>query len=277
VNEQIKIWTADTGDYRLLDSGNGQRLEEVGGLRIIRAEPRAWWQPSLSQTEWQEAGSLNELNGKVIEIGGFKTKIKTLKNSKHIGIFPEQTSEWVWIEKMIKEAGRPINVLNLFGYTGLASLAAARAGAKVTHVDGSRPTIAWAKENQELSGLTDKPIRWILDDARAFVKREVKRGERYDAIILDPPTYGRGPKGEVWKIEEDLPKLLALCKEVLSQDPLFVILNMYSTELSSLSLKNLLSDLTANHNGIVEAGELVLQQESNSRPLPLSIFAIWKK
>ncbi len=276
MNNSIQIWTADTGDYKLLDSGNQQKLEEVGGVRIVRAEPRAWWAPSLPESEWKKVESAVDLDDKVVEIGGFKIKIKFSSTTKHIGVFPEQASEWKWIEETITKAGRPINVLNLFGYTGLASLAAARAGAKVTHVDGSRTTIAWAKENQALSGLDDKPIRWILDDAEAFVKREVKRGERYDAIILDPPAYGRGPKGEVWKVEEDLPKLLNLCKQVLTDEPLFIILNMYSTELSSLSLQNLLKDMMKNFNGNIEAGELALKQDDDQL-LPLSIFAIWKK
>jgi 23S rRNA (cytosine1962-C5)-methyltransferase len=276
VNNPLQIWTADTGDYKLLDSGNQQKLEEVDGVRIKRAEPRAWWQPSMSEAEWTTTKDLSELNDKVIKMGDFKIKIKTLKNSKHIGIFPEQASQWKWIEETISKAKRPINILNLFGYTGLASLAAAKVGAKVTHVDGSRTTISWAKENQTLSGLVDKPIRWILDDAGAFVKREIKRGERYDAIILDPPAYGRGPKGEIWKVEENLPKLLELCKQVLSDEPLFVILNMYSTELSSLSLQNLLQDMMKDTDGSIEAGELALSQK-NGQLLPLSIFAIWRK
>ncbi|MBX4189434.1 class I SAM-dependent methyltransferase [Candidatus Parcubacteria bacterium] len=270
----VQVWTQDLEAYKLLDSGDREKLEEIGGTRIARSEPRAWWRKGLPEAEWKKAESSFE---KDINILDLKARVKYTKASKHIGIFPEQASEWQWIKEKVAGAGRPINVLNLFGYTGLASLAAAQAGAKVTHVDASKTSVAWARENQELSGLKDAPIRWIVDDAEDFVRREVKRGERYDAIIMDPPSYGKGPKGEVWKVEEDLPRLLDLCKQVLTDNPLFIILNMYSTELSSLSLKNLLGDMMKGNAGNLEAGELAIKQEGSERLLPLSIFAIWNK
>jgi 23S rRNA (cytosine1962-C5)-methyltransferase len=170
---------------------------------------------------------------------------------------------------------KEINVLNLFGYTGIASLVAAKSGVKVTHVDASKQSVDWARENQKLSGLEDAPIRWIVDDVIKFVKKEIKKGARYDAIIMDPPSYGKGPKGEVWKIEEKLPELLGACREILSDNPLFVIFNMYSTELSSISVANLLSDMTKGLGGSIELGELAIKQENSERLLPMSIFAIW--
>ncbi len=271
------------GDYKLLDCGNKKKLEEIGEpsfagatagkARIVRAEPRAWWKKSLPEEEWKKAETNLE---KVIDIGlgGIKAKIKFKENSKHIGIFPEQISQWQWIaEKMPISA----NILNLFGYTGIASLVAASGKAKVTHVDASKQAVDWARENQKLSGLENAPIRWIVDDVNKFLKKEIKRKIKYDAIIMDPPSYGKGPKGEVWKIEEQLPKLLQSCREILSDHPLFIIFNMYSTELSSLSVANLLSDMTKGLGGKIESGELAIHQQNSDRPLPMSIFALWER
>jgi len=169
-----------------------------------------------------------------------------------------------------------VNVLNLFGYTGIASLVAAKANAKVTHVDASKQSVDWARENQKLSGMEDAPIRWIVDDVVKFIKKEKNRGMKYDAIIMDPPSYGKGPKGEVWKIEEELPKLLEAVKEILSEKPLFIIFNMYSTELSSISVANLLSEITKDLGGNIECSELAIKQQNSNRLLPMSIFAIWE-
>lgn len=275
--KNIKIWVGEMGGYKLLDSGEKEKLEEINGTKIVRAEPRAWWRP--------QGGTLGKNAPKVpplefeeiieIGIGGIKAKIKYKNTSKHIGIFPEQFPQWKFINEKIGARGGA-RVLNLFGYTGMASLVAASAGAGVTHVDASKPSVDWARENQKLSGLEDAPIRWIVDDVIKFLKREIKRGERYDAIIMDPPSYGKGPKGEVWKIEEELPELLSACKEILSDKPLFVIFNMYSTELSSISVANLLSDMTHGLNGNVESGELAIKQENEKKLLPLSIFALWQ-
>jgi 23S rRNA (cytosine1962-C5)-methyltransferase len=212
----------------------------------------------------------------VLSFEGVTSKVQFLKSSKHIGIFPEQTDQWNFMREYIrKQKGQEVRVLNLFGYTGIASLVAAQAGAHVTHVDGSKTVIAWARENQALSLLEKAPIRWILDDAADFVKREIKRGNRYDGIILDPPSFGRGPKGQIWKAEEDLPRFLASCREVLSEKPLFFILNMYSTELSALSLGNVLAEALEGLGGSIETGELTIQELNSERVLPLSIFARW--
>jgi len=290
--ESIHIEANLPSDYALLDSGNRQKLERVGNIVIARSEPRAWWKPHLPQAEWDKAVAVYareekgswETKGEstgglpadfTISLGELKARVKFTANSKHIGFFPEQSGQWKWIEEKLKGKEKP-RVLNLFGYTGLASLAAAKAGAEVTHVDASRAAIGWARENQELSGLSEAPIRWILDDAIAYLKREVKRGVKYDGIIMDPPDYGRGPKGEVWKAEREVPALLDLCRQVLSDQPLFMILNMYSTELSSISLANLLTDATQGLEGTVTPQEFALKEEGSGRLLPLSISATWK-
>jgi 23S rRNA (cytosine1962-C5)-methyltransferase len=296
----IRARLGEVGSYKLIDSGNKCKLEEVGGTRIVRSEPRAWWKASLPSEEWDKAQAYFDKENKgnsegrtgvkwkfkenipheiEIEIYGLKVLAKFAGSSKHIGFFPEQSSEWEEIKETIERsvrAGREVNALNLFGYTGIASLVAAKAGASVTHVDGSEQSIEWARENQKLSELQDKPIRWILDDAMKFARREVKRGSKYDIIIIDPPSYGRGPKGDVWKAEDKLPELLRTCRELLSTSPLLIILNMYSTELSSISLRNMMHEVTHDLSGNVESGELVLKQQNSDRLLPMSIYSIWK-
>ena len=195
---------------------------------------------------------------------------------KHTGIFPEQEENWKWIKETIKNAGREVSVINLFGYTGGATLAAASAGAKVCHVDGSKVSINSARENTKLSNLDSKPIRWILDDAMAFVKREARRGITYDAIIMDPPAYGRGPKKELWQIEESLPEFIKECKKILSKKPLFVLINGYASGYSAIAYKNNLAELVSPHAGEIEAGELTIEESKTGRLLPAGIFARWK-
>ncbi len=287
--KNIEIWDAKVPGYRLLDSGEGEKLEEINGQKIKRKEPRAWWQKTVDSSEYTEAREKQKEGLEtVLDLGylGLKCKIKFKENSKHIGIFPEQFTQWRWLAKKLKsgksENNKKLKVLNLFGYTGIASLVAAKSGAEVTHVDASKQSVDWARENQKLSGLEGAPIRWIVDDVLKFLKRETKRTRSlpdrmggYDAIIMDPPSYGKGPKGEVWKIEEKLSDLLMLCKELLSDDPLFIILNMYSTELSSISAVNILSDITKDLGGNIKAGELAIPEENSERLLPMSIFALW--
>ena len=288
-NILIKTYTNESL-YGLLDTGKRLKLESIGGFLIVRSEPRAWWQPRLPQSAWEKAVAVFDKEDTkewvfkdtgpkplFLEIAGLKMKLLFPKSSKHIGIFPEQYEEWRWIEEcMGRHSLKKPRILNLFGYTGAASLVAARAGGEVVHVDGSKTVIAWARDNQELSGLSDAPIRWILDDTIDFLKREIKRGNHYDGIIMDPPSFGRGPKGQVWKIEEDLPQLLSLCGTLLSETALFLVLNMYSTELSSISLANLLDDTVRERGGNLEYGELGIQEKGGGRTLPLSIFARWK-
>ena len=195
---------------------------------------------------------------------------------RHLGVFPEVAAHWDWMAGLIKEATRPVNVLNLFGYTGLASLAAAAAGAKVTHVDASKKSVAWARENQKLSGLGEKPIRWIVDDALKFVQREARRGAKYDGILLDPPKFGRGPKGEIWEVYKSLPDLFSACKSVLSDKPLFVVTTIYAVRASAIHVGQALEEVMRGFKGEVARGELVTRETSAGRYLSQAVFARWQ-
>jgi 23S rRNA (cytosine1962-C5)-methyltransferase len=278
-------------DYELLDSGGGMRLERFGAYILARPEAEAVWKPSLPQTEWDKAQA--EYQPAAEENGGhwnFRKKLPErwqmqyegmrfwaqTGGSRHVGVFPEQASQWDWIKLQVKEAGWPLNVLNLFGYTGLASLAAAAAGARVTHVDASRKTLTWAKENQSLSSLDEKPIRWILDDAVKFVRRDARRGATYDGIILDPPKFGRGPKGEVWEFYKLLPSLLEDCRNVLSPKPQFLVMTAYAVKASSVTLHNAVSEMMAGFRGEVTAGEVGLKESSAGRLLSMAVYARWQ-
>ena len=280
-------------DYELLDTGYGMRLERFGDYRLIRPDPQIIWKQSLDKEVWANADAMFDADTKRWVV---KKKLPDkwllryhnvafyakLSPFKHTGVFPEQILQWEWMREKIlrakRETGRKkINVLNLFGYTGVASLVCAAAGASVTHVDASRPTIGWARENQTASKLSDKPIRWILDDAVKFVQRELKRGVQYDGIVMDPPVYGHGPEGERWDFNESFPKLLSLCQTVLSDRPLFILINAYALSSSSLMLQNVLEDYVSDLGGVVEVGELALQEQSAGRLLSTGIFARWSR
>lgn len=284
------ILTSSFEDYKLLDSGNGKRLEKFGQYVLARPDPQAIWKPRLSPNDWAKADASFERTS--ADKGIWKTNqlpsqwivkyknlslIAKLTPFKHTGIFPEQAAQWDFIIEKISGADRPINVLNLFGYTGASSLAAASAGAKVTHVDGSKPSVAWARENQKEAGLDDKPIRWIIDDAVKFTEREIRRGAKYDAIIMDPPIYGHGPSGEKWDFNTDFPRLLENCQQLLSGNPLFILINAYAISSSALMLENVLNDYIKNLGGQIEVGELVLKEASSDRLLSTGIFARWFK
>lgn len=279
-------------EYELLDSGNGEKLERYGAYVLRRPDPEALWEKlkdtktwdnaeftfirNFNKTKWvTKAGVKKNWN---ILFGEFRFSIRP-SSFKHTGLFPEQMPNWDWTEKIISSAkkNREVNVLNLFAYTGGATLACARAGAEVCHVDGSKTAVAWARENAELSGLKDSPIRWIIDDVMAFLKREIKRGRKYDAIIMDPPSFGHGPKDELWKIEEHFLELIKLCREVLSEDPLFVIINGYASGYSSIAYENNLKSMMKNYKGEIEKGELVIEESDSGRLLPCGIFARWSK
>jgi len=266
--------------YELLDSGDGFKLERFGNIIVSRPDPqvlwnkkkRALWQTANASftTSWQGKKNIPDSWNITIENLTFALKLSSFK---HVGIFPEQVSNWKWIQEQVRGADRPISVLNLFGYTGGATLAALSAGASVTHVDGSKVSISLAKHNAELSKLSEKPVRWILDDALAFSKREVRRGNTYDAIIMDPPAFGHGPKGEEWKIERDLPNLIDVCSKLLTPDPLFFILNGYAAGYSPVAYAQLLENVSEQMRGNIQHGELSLAESGSERLLPAGIYA----
>ena len=245
------MWVADKWkDYTVVDTSEGEKLETWGKYSLIRPDPQVIWKTEKKNPLWRKADasykrshsgggawSENKLPEKWnINYGDLTFQIKPM-GFKHTGLFPEQAANWDWFRKLISEAGRPISVLNLFAYTGGATVAAAKAGASVCHVDASRGMVAAAKENARLSGLEAAPIRYIVDDCKKFIEREIRRGRKYDAIIMDPPSYGRGPTGEVWKIEENIDEFVALSMNVLSDNPLFFLLNSYTTGLSASTMK----------------------------------------
>lgn len=274
-------------DYELLDSGEGEKLERYGKVTVSRPDPQALWPKKLNSAAWQKADAFfnrdaNDASWQTrrdlpqkwpIQLDGLKFWIK-LSAFKHTGIFPENQPQWAWMRKMITEARRPVNVLNLFGYTGGASLACAAAGASVCHLDGSKVAVTWARDNAELSSLSQKPIRWIVDDARAFVQRELKRERRYDAIIMDPPAFGHGPNRELWRIENDLLPLMENCRKILSDKPLFFLMNGYAAGYSALAYSNNLQHLFGK-KGKLEIGELTIAHSKDDRLLPCGIFARW--
>lgn len=288
-NLQLRAEWSTWEAYELLDSGNGKKLERFGDVVIARSEPKAWWAPRLGEEEWKRAVAEYDerrgwrLQGSAprdwqVRFGDLVFLLKFPKNSKHVGVFPEQSPQWEWIREKTKSVSfRPLQLLNLFGYTGAATLVAAEAGFSVTHVDASRSVIAWVKKNQELSRLTNAPIRWILDDALSFVKREARRGNRYDAILLDPPSFGRGPQQEVWKAEKGVMDLMLACRELLSDDPLFIIITMYALDASPFSIGNVLVDAMQGKSGKIEIGELVLRQSNSDIVLPRSLFGRWER
>ncbi len=288
---QLELAVSDRWkDYELLDSGGGAKLERFGTVTSIRPDSKAFWKRSLKDGSWDRAQAVFEegpgesgshWSPKSIadrrwpmEYEGIKFWVQPTP-FRHMGFFPEQANHWDWMRGILSGAGRETKVLNLYGYTGLATLAAAAAGAAVTHIDASKKSITWARENQTLSGLDERPIRWIPEDALKFVEREGRRGSRYDGIIIDPPKFGRGPNGEVWKLEDSLGTLMDACQGILSEEPLFVVLTMYAANVSALSAYYLLQDLVGDRGGRLAAGELVLPEKSGGRMLPAAIFARW--
>lgn len=290
--ELLLLYTPTWTDYELLDSGNGRKLERFGSSRFIRPEHQAVWQPALPDKKWYEVQAIfqptggDEMGGKwqaSTPIPPWEMRYKNIRflaqlgGSRHVGVFPEQASHWDWMTDLIQAANRSVSVLNLFGYTGLATLTAAQAGAEVTHIDASKKSIVWARENQTLSKLDGRPIRWIVDDALKFVQRDQRRGVFYDGIILDPPKFGRGPKGEVWECFEMLPVLLKSCRAILSKQPLFIVITAYAIRASALSLYFALDEMMKGQDGVIETGELVTKEHSAGRLLSMAIFARWRR
>jgi len=280
--------TKKSSDYELIDSGEGEKLERYGSYVLRRPDPQAIWNKS-SENEWKGADAYffrdedkkgwkknKEMQNEwQISFDEIKFNIKPTA-FKHTGVFPEQQSNWNWIKEKIKTSpSGQIKILNLFGYTGGATLAALSAGAEVTHVDSSKSAVSWAKENAQLSNLDKKTVRWIIDDVRKFVMREIKRGGKYDGIIMDPPSFGRGAKSEIWKIENDLLKLLDECSKILSDRPLFFLINGYASGYSSIAYYNLIKPILEKYGGGFEAGELAIEESKSKRLLSCGIFARW--
>ena len=282
--------TTGWADHGLIDSGGGRKLERYGPYRVIRPEAQCLWAPGLDDAAWAGADAVFEATDE--EDAGRWRFARALPETwpmawgavrfharftafRHLAVFPEQAANWAWLDTRLTTSGDGFKLLNLFGYTGVASLVAAARGASVTHVDASKKAIGWARANATLSGLAASPLRWICEDARKWVRREVRRGARYDGIILDPPKYGRGPAGEVWRLHEDLPALIEGCAALLSQGASFLLLNAYSERLSGLALAGLLADGLSGRAGQIDWGELALSEEARDRGAGLSFFARW--
>ncbi len=284
------MWIADGWkDYELLDASDGERLERWGEYILRRPDPQIIWKNGAAGKQWNQADATYKRSSKSaggwvknelpesweIRYGSLRFVLKPM-GFKHTGLFPEQAANWDWFSEKIAKAGRPIKVLNLFAYTGGATVAAAAAGASVVHVDAAKGMVAQAKENAALSGLSDAPIRYIVDDCKKFVEREIRRGNRYDAIIMDPPSYGRGPSGEVWKIEECVDELVTLSAKLLSDDPLFFLINSYTTGLSPMAMQYILGLKVASvYGGKLEAGELGLRASETGLAIPCGASARW--
>lgn len=278
-------------DYELIDASSGERLERWGDIILIRPDPQVIWNTEKSHPLWRHAHAryLRSSSG-----GGRWQVYQKFPDSwqiryrellfnvkpmgfKHTGIFPEQAVNWDFASDLIRESDRPLNVLNLFGYTGCATIACLKAGANVCHVDASKGMVAWAKENAASSGVAGRPVRWIVDDCAKFVAREIRRGRRYDGIIMDPPSYGRGPAGEIWKLEEQLYSFVELCSQVLSDHPSFVILNSYTTGLSASVMEYILATLIGTHfGGRVSCDEIGLKCTQSGLYVPCGSTAIWQ-
>lgn len=284
------MWLADQWkDYEVIDCSKGEKLERWGDYLLVRPDPQVIWDTPKKETGWHKMNGHYHRSSK----GGGEWEFFQLPKEwtiqyslpinkkltfhlkpfsfKHTGLFPEQAANWNWFSQLIADAvskGRQVKVLNLFAYTGGATLAAAAAGASVTHVDASKGMITWAKENAISSGLKDAPIRWLVDDCVKFVEREIRRGNHYDAIIMDPPSYGRGPKGEIWKIEESVYPLIQLCSQILTDNPLFFLINSYTTGLQPAVLSYMISTVLGTANGTVTASEIGLPVSSNGLVLP---------
>lgn len=286
------MWLADRWtDYEVLDCSEGEKLERWGNYILIRPDPQIIWNTPRTHRGWSHPNGHYHRSSK----GGGEWEFFDLPDQwtirydrlsfhlkpfsfKHTGLFPEQAANWDWFSRLIREAGRPIKVLNLFAYTGGATLAAACAGAQVTHVDASKGMVGWAKENARLSGLEDTPIRWLVDDCLKFVEREIRRGNHYDAIIMDPPSYGRGPKGEIWKIEDAIHPLVRSCARLLSEEPLFFLINSYTTGLAPAVLSYLLHlEIKSRFGGMLESGEVGLPVGNTGLVLPCGASGRWSQ
>lgn len=278
-------------DYEILDMADGEKLERWNNIYLVRPDPQIIWKEKSYPEKWKLAyARYNRSNTgggnwqrykKIPDVWQVKYKDLTFNikpmGFKHTGLFPEQAVNWDWMISKIKNANRPIKVLNLFAYTGGATVACSYAGASVCHVDSSKGMVAWAKENITSSGLADRPVRYIIDDVTKFVQREIRRGNKYDAIIMDPPSYGRGKNGEVWQFENNIAYLVELCAQVLSDKPLFFLINSYTTGISSKVLENILTLKLHKRNGKLSSGEIGLPMKDSNLILPCGIYGRWEE
>lgn len=285
-------YTSDWKDYELLDCSSGERLERWGNVTLIRPDPQVIWKTPKKHPAWRRADAVYhrsssgggnwEIKNKIpsfwsIGYGDLNFNVKTM-GFKHTGIFPEQAVNWDYTAKLIKNAGRPVKVLNLFAYTGGATVACLKAGAEVVHVDASKGMVQWAKENAVASGVAERKVRWIVDDCVKFVQREIRRGNKYDIIIMDPPSYGRGPGGEIWKLENEVYSFVELCSQVLSDNPIMVLINSYTTGLSPAVMQYILGALIKpKFGGVAESDEIGLPVTQTGMVLPCGASAIWHK
>lgn len=286
------MWAANNWkDYEVIDCSNGEKLERWGDYILVRPDPQVIWTSSKTAKGWRSPNARYHRSAK----GGGEWEFISLPQEwsinynnltfnlkpfsfKHTGLFPEQAANWDWCAELIRNAGRPIKVLNLFAYTGGATISALAAGAKVTHVDASKGMVTWAKENATSSGVADKEVRWLVDDCLKFVEREIRRGNKYDAIIMDPPSYGRGPKGEIWKIEESIYPFIELTTQILSDDPLFFLVNSYTTGLQPAVLTYMMETaISKKFGGSVEANEIGLPVTHSGLVLPCGASGRWTK
>ena len=293
----IILETKGARDYHLIDSGDGLKLEQYGPYRIVRPEAQALWPKSLPAHVWENADSIFTGDTDEDGMGRWRFPRQALGETwpmqildaefygrftafRHVGVFPEQLAHWSWMKERVEAADRPLKVLNLFGYTGVASLIAAKAGAEVTHVDASKKAIGWARENQALGRAEHLPIRWICEDAMKFIQREERRGSRYDIILTDPPKFGRGPNGEVWQLFDHLASMLDICREILSPEARGLVLTAYSIRASFYSIHELMRETMRGRGGMVESGELILREggldgSEPGRALSTSLFSRW--
>ena len=287
----ITLISEPRSDYTLIDSGNGRKYESYGDRHFIRPEPQAMWAPALE--EWpadaefvpgsDDDGGGRWYNNKPVPMDGWPLSWNDEVHFtafctpfRHLGFFPDMDPVWRWMRGQLAGVAEPV-AMNLFGYTGVGTLALSAAGAQMVHVDASKKSVGQARANAEMSGMSDRPIRWIVDDAAKFVAREVRREKRYDGILLDPPKYGRGPEGEIWRLEEDLPELIANCRQLLDVNSKFLFLTVYAVRMSALALGGLLESHFADLGGKVEFGELAVREQGRGMLLPTAIFARWSR
>jgi 23S rRNA (cytosine1962-C5)-methyltransferase len=287
----VTLISEPRSDYTLIDSGHGRKYESYGDRHFIRPEPQAMWAPALE--EWpadaefvpgsDEDGGGRWYNNKPVPMDGWPLSwndevhfTASCTPFRHLGFFPDMDPVWRWMRGQLAGVADPV-AMNLFGYTGVGTLALSAAGAQMVHVDASKKSVGQARANAEMSGISDRPIRWIVDDAAKFVAREVRREKRYDGILLDPPKYGRGPEGEVWRLEEDLPELIANCRQLLDVNSKFLFLTVYAVRISALALGGLLESHFADLGGKVEFGELAVREQGRGMLLPTAIFARWSR